>query len=559
MHDRASAPRGTALLGDLPCDVLLIQPPVRDVYLTAKRTLPCGLISIAAALRQDGLRVALLDGLARHKSRPARFPAALADRMRLETAPDRSPFALFNGYRHFGYALATIGEQAALSGAFLVGISSLFSAYEDMALACADAVRARCPEAFIVLGGHHPSVFPDRVLNHPNVDFVLRGDGEISLPRLAQVLRNRESPAAVPGIAFDDGSARRRIRPPAYVADLDQLPPPAVDLVKTSFYARAGKATLTLAASRGCPLACSYCCMGAHSQIPFRRRSVAHVMREIEYVAHRHPIGLIDFEDENLAMERSWFADLLQRITLFFSGCPPELRAMNGLFPPALDQDLIVLMRAAGFRQLNLALASSSPRQSRRFRRPYAVADFDRVLAWAEQQGLTAVGYLIAGAPDQSPRSSLEDLLFMAPRRVLVGLSIYYPAPDSLDFEYCRAADVLPASPLSWRSSAYPIDHSTRRSESETLLRLARILNFMKQCVDLDGRLPSPASPPQHLPCLEGSRYAIGRQLLRWFLADGLVRRVDAGGQTAVCPSDPVLADAFRQGILEAGVRGIHR
>ena len=34
--------------------------------------------------------------------------------------------------------------------------------------------------------------------------------------------------------------------------------------------------------------------------------------------------GLIDFEDENLSMDRAWFEDLLRRITRLFDGHPPE-------------------------------------------------------------------------------------------------------------------------------------------------------------------------------------------------------------------------------------------
>lgn len=556
---RTNLGEGTLLLGDHPCDILLIQPPIRDFYLTAKRTIPYGLLSIAAALRRGGFRVALLDALARGKSRPAPLPSVLEEPASLYGQSDLSPFALFTAYRHFGYALSTIADAAARSGAFLIGISSLFSAYEDMALACAEVVKSRSPQAFVVLGGHHPTAFPERVLHHPSVDFVLRGDGETSLPLLAQTLRLRGNLAAVPGIAFTEANGRQRISPPAYVSQLDRLPLPAVDLMKTPYYARRGKASLTIAASRGCNMTCSYCCMGAHSKIPYRRRSVAHVMQEIDHAARRREIGLIDFEDENLAVDRSWLADLMQHIERYFSGHQPELRAMNGLYPPVLDRGLIARMRSAGFRQLNLSLATCSRQQARRFHRPFAVNDFDRVIGWGEKEGLTAVGYLIAGAPGQDPLGSIDDLLFMASRRVLVGLSLFYPAPGSLDFERCRSAGLLPGSPLRWRSSAFPIHEGPRRLQSATLLRLSRILNFMKQCLDAGDGLPSAEIPPRSMPRLSGSRYERGRRLLGWFLADGRLRCVDARGRVTVCPADPVLARAFQNGLRDVDLRGVCR
>ena len=45
-------------------DILLIQPPIRDFYLTAKRTIPYGLTAIAAALIAKGYTVDILDALA---------------------------------------------------------------------------------------------------------------------------------------------------------------------------------------------------------------------------------------------------------------------------------------------------------------------------------------------------------------------------------------------------------------------------------------------------------------------------------------------------------------
>ena len=44
----------TPSLQDSRYDILLIQPPIRDFYLTAKRTIPYGLASIAAGLIEAG-------------------------------------------------------------------------------------------------------------------------------------------------------------------------------------------------------------------------------------------------------------------------------------------------------------------------------------------------------------------------------------------------------------------------------------------------------------------------------------------------------------------------
>jgi hypothetical protein len=361
---------------------------------------------------------------------------------------------------------------------------------------------------------------------------------------------------AVPGIAFDREDGERFIRAPVYVDTLDDLSPPAMDLVNTRYYARKGKLTLALVSSRGCPMPCTYCCMGAHSSIPYRRRSVEHVMQEIRHAARYGDIGLIDFEDENMAMDRTWFKELLLELIRYFGEQKPELRAMNGLYPPSLDEKLTALMQEAGFRELNLAIGSCDTQQTRRFNRPPVVEAFERTLKWAEQLEMTVVGYLIAGAPDQSPVTSVGDLLYLASRRVLVGLSTYYPAPDSVDFNHCQNAGLLPSSPLCWRSTALSLDRTPHRSESATLLRLARILNFMKQCVDEEGRLPAPEPFTKKTHRISGNRFEIGRQLLRWFLDDGIFRGVLKNGDIVVHPTAMYLTRTFLTGLQTMSIRG---
>jgi hypothetical protein len=223
-----------------------------------------------------------------------------------------------------------------------------------------------------------------------------------------------------------------------------------------------------------------------------------------------------------------------------------------------LDKKTIHLMHAAGFRELNLALITCDHDQSIRFNRASVVKAFDRVLQWAEPLKMTAVGYLIAGAPGQDPFTTVDDLLFLAERRVLVGLSTYYPAPDSLDFNRCQASDLLPNSPLCWRSTALPFDRTHGRKTSLTLLRLARMLNFMKQCVDETGHLPTPEPIPSQAHDLTGSRSDNGHQLVRWFLNDGIIRGVRRDGKVFAHLTDARLTRVFIKGLDTIAVCGVN-
>lgn len=275
---------------------------------------------------------------------------------------------------------------------------------------------------------------------------------------------------------------------------------------------------------------CSYCCVGQDSTQPYRRRNITDVIDEINYAVTELGAGFIDFEDENLSLESSWFIELLKRIRGRFGHHNLELRAMNGIFPPSLTAEAVAAMKGAGFKILNLSLGSTSQRQLEKFQRPDVRAAFDKCLKWAAAQRLDPVGYIIAGGPGQTPQSSIADLAFLAQRRVLVGLSIFYPAPGSQDYGRCQELGLLPSSFLAMRSSALPIDQATSRDQAVTLMRLSRVLNFMKHLIDIGSGIPG--ANPLAVETLDSSdRIATGRRLLAAFFEDGIIRGVTSEGE----------------------------
>jgi len=537
-------------------DILLIQPPVRDFYLTAKRTIPYGLACIASTLGESGFSVDIFDALATSKSRITDLPPEMAYLREYYPEPDISPFGLFCHFRHFGYSFEHIGKIARDTGAFLVGISSLFTAYSGEALEAARTVRKFHPKCRIVLGGHHPTAMPGKVMECEAVDFVIRGEGEVSMPLLAREIRNSKSEirnsklAEIPGIVFRRDEGGLHVGKPAVMADLNAYPLPALHLVKHGFYKRGNQGSAVIMASRGCPMKCSYCSVGA-SGLKYRRRSVDSVMREIEEAVTRYKAGFIDFEDENLSLDRKWFTELLNEIIRRFGESGLELRAMNGLFPPSLDQSMIKLMKNAGFRTLNLSLGSTSGKQLRRFRRPDVRHAVEKVICSAEKYGLGVVCYIIAAAPGQKPGDSLSDLLCLARRKALAGVSVFYPSPGSPDFELCENLKILPEHLSLMRSAALPVAHTTTRLEAVTILRLGRMLNFMKS---LDEIPKSSRFAENRIRDIR-DRKEIGIQLLQSFLDDGKIRGMTPEGAVFECAISEKLAEKFRTEVSETGCR----
>ena len=536
-------------------DVLLVQPPIRDFYLTAKRTVPYGLASIAACMRAAGFSVEILDALATQQLRTLDLPAEMSYLRSFYGKPDRSPFALFHHYKHFGYSFETIAQRVKAAQPFLVGISSLFTAYAAEAIRTAEAIKARHPQCKIVMGGHHPTELPAQVMASPTVDFVIRGEGEVSMPLLARALCSGREYEDIPGLVFRKSDGNLHIGKTAVMNNPDDYPLPATDLFDQHYYGRHKRTATVIVASRGCPFSCTYCSMGASSAFPHRRRSVAGVIREIERAADRNDIGFIDFEDENLSLDRAWFLRLLEAIRRRFNGDLPELRAMNGLMPSTLDEQVIAAMRAAGFKTLNLSLGTTANAQLKRFQRPDVRRAFERALDLARSNGLQAVGYIIVGAPFQKTADSVQDLWYLAERRILAGTSVFYPAPGSKDYARCAALGLLPEAFSCYRSSALPLSHTTSRLETITLLRLSRIVNFMKSIVDSGLALPAPA-PAAGKIIDSTDRRGAGMQLLQFFLYDGKIRGLSPQGEVYEHATSVELSQNFLAGLKSTNIKG---
>jgi anaerobic magnesium-protoporphyrin IX monomethyl ester cyclase len=540
-----------------PLNILLVQPPIEEFYLTAKRTIPYGLASICANLEAKGYPSQILDGLATDKSKAIAYPPGFSYLSPYYEREDTSLFSLFHQFKHFGYSYEHIGTRVRAIKPFLVGISSLFTAYCDQALETARVIKKFYPQAYIVMGGHHPTHFPEAVLECRAVDFVLRGEGENSLGLLCDALKNDTALDKVPGIGFRD-KGKMIIHPPVWIKDLNQLPLPALDRINQSYYQRNKKAAITMVSSRGCPMHCTYCSVSASaSHAKFRQRDVTDVLKEIEEQANRLDIGFIDFEDENLALEKKWILALLAGINKIFKGNPPELRAMNGLYPPSLDRKIMTAMQGAGFKTINLSLGSFSRDQLMRFKRPDVRKAHDLALFLAKDLGLTCVSYVIAAAPGQSATSSLNDLFCLAQRRTLVGLSIFYPAPGSIDYGICREKGLLPKHFSLMRSTALPLDDTTTRLEAITLLRLARILNFIKTRIDLHGCLPLGEACGNEV--MDGNRDVISHKLVQYFLQDGIIRGVDKKGNLYAHKTDADLCQKFIKAIKTLPLMGVEK
>lgn len=132
-------------------------------------------------------------------------------------------------------------------------------------------------------------------------DFVIHGEGEITLAELLCCLEENASVTELQGITYLDGAEVKRNPARTVLKDLDSLPLPAWDLVDLDSYRSVwlrhhGYFSLNVATTRGCPFKCNWCAKPIYGN-RYTSRSPEHVISEIQWLlelAHPDHIWMCD-------------------------------------------------------------------------------------------------------------------------------------------------------------------------------------------------------------------------------------------------------------------------
>jgi len=464
--------------------ILLIQPPIRDFYQTSIRKQPIGLAYVAASLQKHGHEVEILD-CQTEKKKSIPIPPELSYLNDFYSFNDRSPFKLYTGYYHFGMDWPEIRQRIQGSKADVFGISSSFTPYHGEALEIARIVKELDSRKVVVMGGAHVSCDPEEVLRSPFVDYIVMGEGEIRFPLLLKGIQKGATPPDIDGIGYRVNGEIRIHPMQTFIQDLDSLPHPSREMLDPDRYRIGKRRSTMIITSRGCPYGCAYCSTHLIMGTSFRTRSPEAILQEMAECRKRYGVQVFDIEDDNFTFNKDRAKRLMSLIIQIFGEENIELTAMNGISFASLDEELLRMMKRAGFRTINLSFVSVDPSVKISMGRPASTYDFNEILKMTEQIGLNVIAYAILGMPGQSIEEMVDTLIYLMGNRVLIGPSIYYPTPGTPLFERCKKEGILPSRLSQWRSTALPIETAEfNRLDLLTLFRLVRVINFIKGKMD---------------------------------------------------------------------------
>lgn len=168
-------------------------------------------------------------------------------------------------------------------------------------------IKKMMPNLIIVCGGPEISYGTKKMMEQiPEIDYVIRGEGEQTLCTLLQSLITKKPLAAIPGIAQRvNGKIEESI--PVVFTDLDKLPFPYTDADIEALDNR----ILYYESSRGCPFSCKYCLSCATKGV--RYRSLDKVLAELAFFV-RHNVRQVKFVDRTFNADKKHFIPILQFI-----------------------------------------------------------------------------------------------------------------------------------------------------------------------------------------------------------------------------------------------------
>ncbi|EMJ97636.1 B12-binding domain-containing radical SAM protein [Leptospira alstonii] len=463
--------------------LLLIQPPVEDFYDTDIRLQPIGLCYLKGAVQKflPDIEVIIRDfhrGLGNKLAgrRTVPIPSELKYLKEYYPVPDKSPFSTFFEYFHFGASYEDITKEVKSLQPDLVGISSLFSPYYREALKTAGAVK-KVLDVPVLMGGSHVSACPTLMLSNPNVDFIIRGEGEKPICDFLKEFQTDKRYALVDSLGWKE-NGKLRLNPVGENFSIPELPPPDLSSLSKEHYLFEGRPMRFIITSRSCPHRCSFCSVHTTFGTKYRRNTVEKVLNEIK---ESYELGyrVFDFEDDNLTFFRPEMKLLCQELIRAFPKKDVRFVAMNGISYISLDGELLGLMKEAGFTNLNLALVSSDKLVRETTKRPHTIEKYLQIVREGFELGFQITSYQILGLPMETLDSMIQTMAFNAAQPVLMGASLFYLTPNSpiaSGFPERNESDIF-LSRLT--SMAIPSEHF-EREDIYSLFIVTRILNFLK-------------------------------------------------------------------------------
>jgi anaerobic magnesium-protoporphyrin IX monomethyl ester cyclase len=272
-------------------------------------------------------------------------------------------------------------------------------------------VREAAPNALIVVGGPHLTLYAKESLTWDCFDIAVTGDGEDPFLEICERVEDGSDPFDVPGtmVRLADGEIRENAcrEPPK---DIDRFPMSAWDLVDLKDYhcLTLLRPFATMVTTRGCPWHCGYCSQVYSEKLRFRSPEL--VVEEMEYLSRVHGVKEIVMFDETFTIGKRRmrkFADevLRRNVKVKFN-----IRARVD----TVDREVLTLLKRAGLRSIHMGVEAGTDRVLKIMNKQITREQTERAFRISREVGIDTRGYFMIGYYDATPADVEETINFAA-------------------------------------------------------------------------------------------------------------------------------------------------
>lgn len=367
--------------------ILIVNPPHPAIgsRIPREQLPPLGLLSVGGPLLDAGHDVTLLD-------------------------------AEFGPLSHDDIVQYVVAHQPQI---LLIGHSGSTSAH-PIVLELTDRCRQRLPRLTIIYGGVFPTYhFRDILIQQPQIDVIVRGEGEATITQLVSALEREEDLSKVDGIAFVQAGKVVETLPAPMIKDLDayRVGWELIDPKRYSYYG--GKQAVVMQFSRGCPHLCNYCGQRGF-WARWRHRNPQKFAKEIAWLHRTYGVELINLADENPTVNKAVWRELCEAIIA--ENIPITIIGSTRADDIVRDADILHLYRQAGVERFLLGMENTDEATLKKIRKGSATNTDREAIRLLRQHGILSLATWVTDFEEVTDRDfvrSLRQLLWYDPDQLM--------------------------------------------------------------------------------------------------------------------------------------------
>lgn len=323
----------------------------------------------------------------------------------------------------------------------IVAFGNCYTALAHIVFSTVRTCRKFLPNAKMVVGGIHPTLFPKEVLLAcPELDVAVFGEGELTFK---EIIDHYEKGIIgldkIKGIAYRKGETICLNEPRTVIPDLSILPSLPYDLVEVEKYIPPPSnykrlPTFGFLVQRGCPYRCVYCDSRIHGS-KVRHDNIEKIISEMKYLIKNYDMKGILFHDSCLTINRDFSMKLFQRmIDEKF-----DLTWTCYTRVDRVDPELLTLMKKAGCWSVAFGLESGNDESLKRIHKGVTVEQNVRGIKMVKNAGLQVIGSFILCLPGEDEQMTLNTIRF-AKKQKLDTAVFFLPVPffGTQLYEICK-------------------------------------------------------------------------------------------------------------------------